>query len=113
MRLLVEKGEGKNYLEIVTLLETVVPFLCGSEADGLRVRQKVGIPQVIQVQVTSWVMGFWKQEETSQESMCLLCWVGRRGRDERLSLSWRLTSCGPLQGPDVVGRGTVVLKCAL
>lgn len=56
-------------------------------ADSLQARQKVGTGQVTEGQVTSRVWGYLMttaqdglemREETSQQTVCLLCWMGDR-----------------------------------
>ena len=62
-----EKGKGRTAWEMAPAGDLVPCLPLWGEADGLQVRQKVGIHQVIQVQVTSWVVGFWRQQ-TSMDS---------------------------------------------
>lgn len=65
-----EKGEGRTTWEMAPTGDLVPCLPLWGEADGLQVRQKVGIHQVIQVQVTSWVMGFWRRRKRPHRKAC-------------------------------------------
>jgi len=62
-----EKREGRTAWETAPAGDLVPCHPPWSEADDLQVRQKVGIHRFTQGQVTSWVMGFWRQQ-TSMDS---------------------------------------------
>lgn len=64
-----EEREGRTAWETAPAGDLVPCYPPWGEADGPQMRQKVGIHQVTQGQVTSWVMGFWRQQ-TRMDSRC-------------------------------------------
>ena len=60
-------ARAKHFTICIEIQKTLNSHPPWGEADDLQVRQKVGIHRFTQGQVTSWVMGFWRQQ-TSMDS---------------------------------------------